>query len=225
MNARWDPIRDKIQGVWRFRWIAIGTMAAIALIGWLVVFAMPDRYEADAEVLVNQRTELKPALQGLATEQDVNVQLDYVRDSLLNGPELRNLAEQVGLIPAGIGMEREQQILKGIRDRITLTITPADDVQQANTPPGLTYGISYLDANRDRALHFVSLLLRTLVSETLGNNRHSNSWAPRSRTTRSACAPRRIVSRHSSRSTSGSCRRSRVVTSPSCRTRTKRSRT
>ena len=177
MNARWDPIRDKIQGVWRFRWIAIGTMAAIALIGWLVVFAMPDRYEADAEVLVNQRTELKPALQGLATEQDVNVQLDYVRDSLLNGPELRNLAEQAGLIPAGIGIERQQQILKGIHDRITLTITPADDVQQANTPPGLTYGISYLDANRDRALRFVSLLLRTLVSETLGNNRQGSEHA------------------------------------------------
>lgn len=177
MNARWDPIRDKIQGVWRFRWIAIGTVAAIALVGWLVVFALPDRYEADAQVLVNQRTELKPALQGLATEQDVNVQLDYVRDSLLNGPELRNLAEQVGLIPAGTSIEREQQLLKGIRDRITLTITAADDVQQASAPPGLTYGISYLDANRDRALHFVSLLLKTLVNETLGNNRQGSEHA------------------------------------------------
>jgi polysaccharide chain length determinant protein (PEP-CTERM system associated) len=179
MNARWDPIRDKIQGVWRFRWVAVATIAGIALVGWLIAFAMPDRYQADAEVLVNQRTELKPALQGLATEQDVNVQLDFVRDSLLNGPELRKLAEQVGAMPAsGIDPEQEQQILKSIRNRITLTVQVADDAPpQAGTPPGITYGISYLDANRDRALRFVSVLLDTLVNETLGNNRLGSEHA------------------------------------------------
>jgi polysaccharide chain length determinant protein (PEP-CTERM system associated) len=178
MNARWDPIRDKIQGVWRFRWIAVATVAAITFVGWLIVFSLPDRYEADAQVLVNQRTELKPALQGLATEQDVNVQLDFVRDSLLNGPQLRKIAEEVGALPtSGISMEQQQQQLKSIRDRINLTVSVADDVQQANAPPGITYGISYLDADRDRALRFVSVLLDTLVNETLGNNRKGSEHA------------------------------------------------
>ncbi len=178
MNTRWDPIRDKIQGVWRFRWIAIGTMAVISFVGWLIVFSMPDRYEADAQVLVNQRTELKPALQGLATEQDVNAQLDYVRDSLINGPQLRSVAEEVGALPAsGLSMEQEQQILKSIRNRITLNISVADDVPQANTPPGITYAISYLDANRDRAYRLVSVLLKRLVTETVGNNRQGSEHA------------------------------------------------
>jgi polysaccharide chain length determinant protein (PEP-CTERM system associated) len=177
MNTRWDPIRDKIHGVWRFRWIAIGTAAAIALLGWLVVFSLPDRYEADAEVLVNQRTELKPALQGLATEQDVNVQLDFVRESLLNGPELSRLAVQVGVLPAGLDTSREQQMLKSIRNRIQLTVQSVDDEPQSNVPPGMTYGIAYQDVDRDRALNLVSVLMKTLVNETLGNNHQGSEKA------------------------------------------------
>jgi len=179
MNVRWDPIRDKIEGIWRFRWFAIAAAAAIALAGWLVVFALPDRYEADSEVLVNQQTQLKPALQGLATEQNVGVQLDYVRESLLNGPQLRKIAQQVGALPASaVDSSAEEKALKSIRDRIQLTIQAADDQPQAGgIPEGMTYGIAYQDANRDRALRLVSALMDTLVNETLGNNRRGSESA------------------------------------------------
>jgi polysaccharide chain length determinant protein (PEP-CTERM system associated) len=179
MNVRWDPIRDKFEGVWRFRWLGIAAATAIALLGWLIVFALPDRYEADAEVLVNQQTQLKPALQGLATDQNVGVQLDYVRESLLNGPELRKLAQQVGaLAPSTIDSGREEQALKGIRNRIQLTIQAADDEPQAGgIPAGMTYGITYRDVNRDHALRLVSALMDRLVNETLGNNRRGSENA------------------------------------------------
>jgi len=181
MNPRWDPIRDRIQGVWRFRWVGIAVVAAVTLVGWIIVFALPDRYEADAEVLVNQQTALKPALQGLATEQDVSVQLDYVRESLLNGPALRKVAVEAGALPAsGLDSASEEPLLKSIRNRVQLTVQPADDQrpQPGQTiPGGMTYGIAYQDPDREQALKLVSALLDTLVNETLGNSRRGSENA------------------------------------------------
>src|SRR5690348_11678258 len=104
MITKLDPLLDELRGAWRYRWIALVVAVGVAVIGWLIIFALPDRYEAQADVLVDTRTALKPVLQGLATNQDVNVQLNYVRQALLAGPQLSALAEQIGIMPrSGLG--------------------------------------------------------------------------------------------------------------------------
>src|SRR5262249_32478298 len=114
MTTKLDPILDELRGAWRYRWMALLAAGAVAAIGWLIIFALPDRYEAQAEVLVDTRTALKPVLQGLATNQDVNVQLNYVRQALLAGPQLSSLAEQAGVMPAtGLGPAKREAVLDG----------------------------------------------------------------------------------------------------------------
>src|SRR5258706_359568 len=61
-------VQEELSSAWRFRWLALAVAAALALVGWLVVFALPDRYEAVASVFVDTRTSLKPVLQGLTVE-------------------------------------------------------------------------------------------------------------------------------------------------------------
>ena len=58
MHPRFDKLIDEIRGAWRYRWIALTAAAAIAAVGWLIVFMLPDRFEANAAVLVNARTAL-----------------------------------------------------------------------------------------------------------------------------------------------------------------------
>ena len=112
LDPRWDPILDRLDGAWRFRWKALALTAVVAFGGWLIIFALPDRYEADATVLVDTRTALKPALQGLTTDQDVSVQLDYVHQSLLADPELLRVAESSGVLPAnGLSGARRERLL------------------------------------------------------------------------------------------------------------------
>ncbi len=82
MTPALDHVFDEVRGAWRFRWVALITAFIVALIGWAVVFALPDRYEADARVFVDTRTALKPALQGLTIDQNVDAQINYVRQSL-----------------------------------------------------------------------------------------------------------------------------------------------
>ena len=62
MTPALDHVFDEVRGAWRFRWVGLIAAVIIALMGWLVVFALPDRYEAEARVFVDTRTAL---LQGM----------------------------------------------------------------------------------------------------------------------------------------------------------------
>jgi len=141
----------------------------VATAGWLFVFGLPDWYGAGAEVLVNTRTALTPALQGLAAEPDVTVQLNYVRGSLLAGPQLRRIAQLTGMLPAaGVDPARQEEILSNLRKRIQLTV---QNSSEAGSSAGTSYGLFYQDTQRARALKVVDILLNALVDETLGGKR------------------------------------------------------
>jgi polysaccharide chain length determinant protein (PEP-CTERM system associated) len=174
VGPRWQQILDDTRGVWRFRWPAIGVAAGLAIAGWLVVFALPDRYGARAVVLVDPRTAFAPALQGLAVEQDVGVQLNYVRESLLADPQLRQTAQQAGVFPPyAIDAVRQEELLSQMKKQIELTVQSSDDRGLAGT----TYEISYQDVDRTRALRVVSILLDAFINETLGGKRESSNSA------------------------------------------------
>ena len=101
MNLLLDLAWGKVRSAWRSRWLALGTAAVLALAGWLVVFGMQDRFEAGTSVFVDTRTALKPVLQGLTVERDVDDQLNFVRQSLLASPSLKRSARQGGVLPRG----------------------------------------------------------------------------------------------------------------------------
>src|SRR5690349_21273977 len=98
MSPLLDDLLDQVRGAWRFRWLALTVSCLMAVVGWSVLFALPDVYEASAKVFVDTRTALRPALQGLAVEQDVNAQLNFVRQSLLAGPQLTSIAKDTGVL-------------------------------------------------------------------------------------------------------------------------------
>ena len=81
------------------------------------MFALPDRYEADARVFVDTRTALKPALQGLTTDQNVDAQINYVRQSLLEGPQLEKIAKDTGVLDPAVTDERARARILGSIER------------------------------------------------------------------------------------------------------------
>src|SRR6202167_483990 len=102
MTPEIEHVLDELRGVWRFRWLGLAVAFAIALLGWFVVFALPDRYGAEARVFVDTRTALKPALQGLTVDQNVDAQINYVRQALLEGPQLEKIAKDTGVLAADV---------------------------------------------------------------------------------------------------------------------------
>ena len=180
MNELIDNIYEDFHSVWRFRWWALGVAAVVCIIGWAAVFALPDKFEAEARVFVDTRTALKPVLQGIATEQDTNAQLNFVRQSLLAGPNLRAIAEESGVLSPAISDPRVQaDILNGLADRTTLTVKSASDREFERDTAGTIYTISYQDSNRNRSLKVIDTLLNTLVEKTLGGKRQGSENAQR----------------------------------------------
>jgi polysaccharide chain length determinant protein (PEP-CTERM system associated) len=177
MHPILELIYDELHSIWRFRWIALIAAAVLCVVGWLVVFAMPDRYEAGARVFVDTRTALQPVLEGLTVEQDVDAQLNLVRQSLLGGPQLRKIAEQSGVLPpTETNPARQARVLDAMASRIVLSVRSANE-RQSDQDAGSIYGISYQDSDRDRALRVTETLLNTLVEQTLGGKRRGSENA------------------------------------------------
>jgi len=166
-----EQIWDEVRGAWRFRWTAVLTAAAVAIAGWLVIFTLQDRYQATTSVFVDKRTALQPALQGQIVEQDVDAQLNFVRQSLLAGPQLLRIAREGGLLPAGIDPRRQDQLLGELSKRIAIDVHSASGREEERNTAGSIYTVVYQDGDRARSLRVVKILLDMLVNDTLGGKR------------------------------------------------------
>jgi polysaccharide chain length determinant protein (PEP-CTERM system associated) len=178
MKQELDRVLGEVRSAWRFRWPALAAASIVCVIGWVVVFTLPDRYEGDARVFVDTRTALKPALQGLTTDQNVDAQINYVRQSLLEGPQLQAIAKETGVLPDSVTDERTRaRILTILSNNISLTVENAGSQGDERSTAGTIYSFRYTDPNRDRALHVVSTLLTTFVEQTLGGKREGSEHA------------------------------------------------
>ena len=178
MNPLLTQVMDEVSGSWRYRWRALAAAAALALAGWLVVFSLQDRYEADASVFVDTRTALRPVLQNLAMEQDIDAQLNFVRRSLLAGPSLLRVAREGGVLPTGdIDPRRQEQLIAGLSQRISVTVHSANGREEERNTAGSIYNIGYQDHDRARSLRVVRILLDAFVDQTLGGKREGSANA------------------------------------------------
>lgn len=151
---------DKVRRAWWVSWHSLGVAAGVALIGWLALYALPDRYEASADFLVDSRT----ALRALPPELYRCVELTHVSESLLAKRQvLDEIAQEAGLLPQrSLDPAIRERVLGSLRQRIWLIALPPQDCDAA------TYRIAFRDANRDRALRVVQVVLDTLVKEIGG---------------------------------------------------------
>jgi polysaccharide chain length determinant protein (PEP-CTERM system associated) len=177
VNPLINEVWDQVTGSWRFRWLALAVAAALAVAGWLVVFSLQDRYEAWTGVFVDTRTPLRPALQGLTVEQDVDAELNFVRQSLLAGPSLQRIAREGGVLPVSITDLQQQVLLGDMRKRIDISVRSANGHEEDRNTAGNIYHIAYQDHDRARSLRVVGILMDTFVNETLGGKREGSENA------------------------------------------------
>jgi polysaccharide chain length determinant protein (PEP-CTERM system associated) len=181
MQELLDKVIEEIKGAWRFRRPALIAAWAVAVIGWTVVFMLPDVYLASTRVFVDTKTALKPVLAGLSIDQDVNAQLNLVRNSLLAGAQLETIARDVGLLDATHQTpQKRAQVVNSMRDSITMTIA-IDGTPNAepDRDAGRIYTIQYKDVSRDRSMKVVETLQNLLVENTLGGKRTGSESAQR----------------------------------------------
>jgi polysaccharide chain length determinant protein (PEP-CTERM system associated) len=172
-----DTILSELRGAWRFRRHALITAWAACAIGWLVVYILPDRFEAHARVNVDTRTALRAQLENIAVNQNVEMQLNLVRQQLLGRANLDKVASKVGLDKNVVTPQQRDAMLTELSSNILLTLEPAT-VRDPRIPNTL-YRISYSDSDRNIALRVVDVLLNSFVEDTMGSEQSGTASAER----------------------------------------------
>ena len=166
MQGAIDSILSELRGAWRFRRYALVTAWAVCILGWLVVYLIPNRYEAYARVNVDTRTALRPLLEGIAVSQDVESQLNLMKQSLLGRANLDKVASKVGLDANAVTPAERDALITGLSTRIGISLE-APTVRDPRIPNTL-YRISFQDSERATALKVVDVLLNAFVEDTMG---------------------------------------------------------
>jgi polysaccharide chain length determinant protein (PEP-CTERM system associated) len=168
-------ISEYLRGMWRYRRFALVLAWTICLAGWLVVLSLPPVYMASARVYVDTTAVLRPLLEGIAVEQDVQAQLNYVRQVMLSRPQLERVARETDMdLRAGSDLQVER-LLIGLRERIAVENAGG----ASKKDPSSLYTISAQDEDRGKALKVVQSLVDAFVEDSLGGKRTGNESAQR----------------------------------------------
>ncbi|MEW8551166.1 MAG: XrtA system polysaccharide chain length determinant, partial [Candidatus Thiodiazotropha endolucinida] len=142
---------------------------AVALIGWAAIFILPDKYESEAKVYVDTESVLRPLLEGLAVQNDMNQRLHLMTRTLLSHENLQKLILQTDLDHLATNHEEREQLIGWLRKTIVI------DVDRRRIPGTREtenfYTIRYVYSDRFMAQKVVQVLLDIFVESALGDTR------------------------------------------------------
>ncbi|HRD67132.1 MAG TPA: GNVR domain-containing protein [Candidatus Competibacter sp.] len=171
MNDLLEQILGYLRGVWRNRWYAMGCAWLICVIGWVVVFKLPDQYEVSARVFVDTQTILRPLLQGLAVEVNPDTQVNLIMKTLFTRPNLEQIAEEAGLGSRAKESEAMDRLLDDLQSRINL-------VNSGRERENL-YTITYNGRDPQSAKQVAQSALNIFERKLVGGSREDSKVAQR----------------------------------------------
>ena len=175
IQALLGKIYDEVRGSWRYRWWAIAVAWIVCVAGWLYVVSLPNVYQASARVYLDTQSSLRPLLQGLAVNPDVESELALVKQALISRPQLEEVARETGLDLRIKTAEDKERLISGLQQSIVIQ----NDARVSSSATDGLYRISFQYQNRVQALGVVQQLLDNFVENTLGNKRAGQEGAQR----------------------------------------------
>ena len=167
-------LQDQLRGMWRFKWAALAVAWSVAIVLWVVVFVIPNKYEATAKVFVDAGTTLSQATKGISLNDNVNDQIERMTAALLGTQQLRRVANETNLMAGAITPVQQQAVIDALRASITI----AAAAKQSPTSPTL-FTISYTDRDRTRSIQVVNHLLNDFVEGSLSDKTQGSQQAER----------------------------------------------
>ncbi len=160
-------VQSVLRGMWRFRWPAVIVAWVVAIVGVIVVFKIPDQYEASARIYVDTQSILKPLMAGLTVQPDVNQQVAMLSRTLISRPNIEKLIRMADMdLKASSKFEQEALI-----ERLTKTIAIR------NTGRDNLYNLAFRDSDQEKAKRVIQSLVSIFVESSLGATRKDTDSA------------------------------------------------
>jgi polysaccharide chain length determinant protein (PEP-CTERM system associated) len=117
-----------LKALGKYRWYAVVVSWTVALIGWAVVYALPNDYQASARVYVDTQSLLKPLMAGMTTLPNIEQQVAFMRRSLISRPNVERVMRMVDLdVRSGTVKEHEAKVDQ-MMAAIKIVGTERDDI-------------------------------------------------------------------------------------------------
>jgi len=166
MHEKINEIYGYLHGFWRYRWSSLLIAWIVGVIGWLVVYALPDQYEAKTAVHIDTSSIMKPLLKGLTVETDPDEQLRLMARVMLSRENLLTVMRETDMDLAADTPEDKEEMVQELASKIWLRTGSS-----RNRGGSSIYEISYSSPSPELAYKVVSTLLNTLIEDTLNSGR------------------------------------------------------
>ena len=161
-------VTDVLRGMWQGRWTGLAVAWLTAMAGTALVFLVPDRYEATARVYVDTQSLLKPLLQGLTVQPNVEQEVSILSRTLISRPNLEKLARMTDLDLAATTPEAREKLLDGLAHQVYIKVVGQN-----------LYIIGFAHQDRAQATRVVQSLLSIFVESGLAPKAKDTGQAQR----------------------------------------------
>ena len=162
-------VQAVLRGMWHRKWIGLAAAWIVAIVGVAVVLRIPDRYEATARVYVDTQNLLRPLMEGLSIQPNLDQQVALISRTLISRPNIEKLVRMADL---DIGIDNRSQ---ATRDDVIDTLMRS--VQLSGNASTNVYLITYRNTNPEQARKVVQSLLTIFVEQSLGDKRQDSRLA------------------------------------------------
>lgn len=153
--------------VWKYRWVGLGLAWLLGLVGLVVAFVVPNRYESSARIYVDTQSILKPLMSGMAVQPNVEMQVTMLSRTLITRPNVEKLVRMADLdLKKQTKIQAEAQI-EHLMKTLAISTTGRDNL----------YTLSYNDPNPEVAKRVVQSLVSIFVESSLGATRKDTASA------------------------------------------------
>lgn len=158
-----------LKGIWKYRWIAVIAAWVVAIGGWVIVYKLPDDYQASARIYVDTQNVLKPLMAGMTISPDLQQQVSIMSRTLISRPNVERVVRMVDLDIKAKDVKDQERLVKELMDKIKLGTTGRDNL----------FTIHYNNQNPRLAKDVVQSLLTIFVEGGLGDKKQDSSSALR----------------------------------------------
>lgn len=168
MNELFAIVLHYLHGIGRFKWTVLIVAWLFAFIGWLLVYQMPNKYEATARVHIDSNRVLRPLMRGITIQTSVDRRVGLLSRTLMSRPNLEKLARMADLDLTVENEKQKEALLTGLASNIRLL---------GDRRNGSLYTIEYTHADKDTAKKTVQALISIFIEQILGDKRQESAEA------------------------------------------------